>query len=718
MAEGRSDRDFRNFMAEKKGELEKFYSKLESMVASEQAKKVIADKDKMIDVIRALQVLMNDHYGDMESLQLNEPQLAKHREQVSQLMAKRPKLLEGLSRLCVEIYKVQADACFCKHQLEAVNKVHSYLLYFVTGNFHNLSDSSLEFCLALSRIEFLFNDFVKPMLSNWYEKHDSIEGCRHAVTASIGFTYNMLYRNNPEIYKVLSGLMVAAPVIPYLQSPILHVQTQALVLIAFALDETKASMFGSAREAMEFLVNCLSEALDSVKRRAEGYHVSELTICLNRLALNDANKRLFVQLRLLPVLRRMCTGDRDDDVVSALDILCTLSHLAENRPLIEQQFLDILAKLFTSSQPNSKTGGLLRNYCSMQGLDRNLGGRVSAAGVKAAQRTPELACFIEAFKRLHADAAPEAVSPDPPRRPQRQPSPPPQQSPRQSPVDDAPEMDASFTTWDFVLEDNKKKVIGSGGFGKVFQAITDRHQFVAVKVIKPLMQMTPEAQRKIFEMERRALELLSTVRHRNVVRFLRAEEQSGKYFIFCELLSGCTIEQLMTRRGTPIDEDGIRKFIGQTCSALSHLHGLARPILHRDIKSSNLMLTYSGTVKLIDFGFAREIATSQMVTHQQCGTPHFMAPEILTAEDAVVYTAKTDVWAVGCTAFEMATGSPPNSDVRQMFRLAILISSKPMPQLPGSVASSLRDFYRVCVQQQPGDRPSASELLRHRFLAC
>ncbi|PAA77795.1 hypothetical protein BOX15_Mlig023526g1 [Macrostomum lignano] len=280
------------------------------------------------------------------------------------------------------------------------------------------------------------------------------------------------------------------------------------------------------------------------------------------------------------------------------------------------------------------------------------------------------------------------------------------------------EIDENFDTWDFFIEEgDKKKPIGSGGFGKVYKAFTDRHQFVAVKVIKPMGNMDSAKRRQIFLQEKQAMDLLRHVRHENIVRFLKAEEKDGKFYIFSELLSGYTIQEIMFKQKKPIDESGIKRFTIQVCQALSHLHSLPKPIIHRDIKSSNIMLTNPGIVKLIDFGFAREISNSQMMmTRTQCGTPFFMAPEILAPmNEGVAYTSKTDVWALGCTVYEMATMEPPNSEIQALFFLGIVVSSKPMPKIPGASAE-LQDFYQLCVEREPSNRPEASRLLQHKFL--
>lgn len=148
----------------------------------------------------------------------------------------------------------------------------------------------------------------------------------------------------------------------------------------------------------------------------------------------------------------------------------------------------------------------------------------------------------------------------------------------------------------------------------------------------------------------------------------------------------------------------------------SFLHCRSPVTLHRDIKCSNIMLTHEAVIKLIDFGLAKEIFGSVGSTKKECGTCYFMAPELYNEDGRIVYTTKTDVWALGCTVFEMLTMKPPNGQLAWQ-QIPLRIRNHPMPQLPGGVSDSLSDFYRRCVARQPSERSDTPELVRHRFLS-
>ncbi|PAA60108.1 hypothetical protein BOX15_Mlig007832g1, partial [Macrostomum lignano] len=285
--------------------------------------------------------------------------------------------------------------------------------------------------------------------------------------------------------------------------------------------------------------------------------------------------------------------------------------------------------------------------------------------------------------------------------------------------DEAPaSLDPSFSSWTFLPDAaGYRQLIGEGGFGKVYKAFTDRQQTVAVKIVEPIRCSDPSKLETAVEQERRGFEILVRIRHRNIVQFLKTERSAEHGFcIFTELIAGCSLLDLMNRLNKPFDEPAVRRFSHQICRALNFLH--CEHIVHRDIKCSNIMLTHEGVIKLIDFGLAKEIVSAaQGAATYTLGTVHFMAAELLLDDenDRLVYTPKTDVWAFGCTVFEMLESRPPNSDVNPM-RIPHRVTSRDMPQLPDRTSDTLRDFYRLCVMKEPGERADTAELLRHSFL--
>ncbi|KAH1191189.1 hypothetical protein GLYMA_20G161500v4 [Glycine max] len=255
----------------------------------------------------------------------------------------------------------------------------------------------------------------------------------------------------------------------------------------------------------------------------------------------------------------------------------------------------------------------------------------------------------------------------------------------------------------------KGKLLGSGSFGHVYLGFnSERGEMCAVKEVT-LFSDDPKSMEsaKQFMQE---IHLLSRLQHPNIVQYYGSETVDNKLYIYLEYVSGGSIHKLLREYGQ-FGELVIRSYTQQILSGLAYLH--AKNTLHRDIKGANILVDPTGRVKLADFGMAKHI-TGQSCPLSFKGTPYWMAPEVIKNSNGC--NLAVDIWSLGCTVLEMATTKPPwfqYEGVAAMFKIG---NSKELPTIPDHLSNEGKDFVRKCLQRNPHDRPSASELLDHPFV--
>ncbi|KAJ8323796.1 kinase that interacts with cdc31p [Batrachochytrium dendrobatidis] len=252
----------------------------------------------------------------------------------------------------------------------------------------------------------------------------------------------------------------------------------------------------------------------------------------------------------------------------------------------------------------------------------------------------------------------------------------------------------------YVLHDK----IGKGSFGNVYKGIKKSNgQVVAIKVLD-----LDTDEDEISDV-RKEIALLSTCDSSSITRYHGSILNGSKLWIIMDYAGGGSIRELL--KSGPIDERYIAIVAREVLLALVYLHKSVG-IIHRDIKAANILLTDSGQVKLCDFGVAGQITTTSARRNSFVGTPYWIAPEIIKRAQ---YDFKADIWSLGITIIEMATGNPPFADQEPRRALFLIPRTRP-PKLEGHFSTSIQEFIAGCLREEPEDRPSSEQLLNFKFI--
>ncbi|KAJ8754873.1 hypothetical protein K2173_015385 [Erythroxylum novogranatense] len=183
------------------------------------------------------------------------------------------------------------------------------------------------------------------------------------------------------------------------------------------------------------------------------------------------------------------------------------------------------------------------------------------------------------------------------------------------------------------------------------------------------------------------------------------------YNLCMEYVPGGTLQEVIKRSGGQLDEPVIRAYTRDILRGLDYLH--VTGLIHCDVKSQNVLIHKDGA-KIADFGCARYVEDNGSFTSAFSGTPAFMAPEVARGEEQEF---PADVWAVGCTILEMATGFNPWSELSDPVSALYKIGfSNEVPDFPGWFSDQGKDFLSKCLCRDPKERWNIKELLEHPFL--
>ncbi|KAG5985175.1 hypothetical protein E4U55_000811 [Claviceps digitariae] len=267
----------------------------------------------------------------------------------------------------------------------------------------------------------------------------------------------------------------------------------------------------------------------------------------------------------------------------------------------------------------------------------------------------------------------------------------------------------------------KGQLIGKGTYGRVYLGMNaTTGDFLAVKEVEVNAKAAGGDKSKMREMVAALDQEIDTMQHLdhdNIVQYLGCERKETSISIFLEYISGGSIGSCLRKHGK-FEESVVSSLTRQTLSGLAYLH--REGILHRDLKADNILLDLDGTCKISDFGISKKTDNiyGNDKSNSMQGSVFWMAPEVIRSE-AEGYSAKVDIWSLGCVVLEMFAGRRPWSKEEAVGAI-YKIANGETPPIPEDVEETIAPvavaFMSDCFSVNPLDRPTADVLLsQHPF---
>jgi len=252
--------------------------------------------------------------------------------------------------------------------------------------------------------------------------------------------------------------------------------------------------------------------------------------------------------------------------------------------------------------------------------------------------------------------------------------------------------------------------VGEGGMGSVYKAIDvqEENRLVAIKEMSLSHYQSPTKLREAEKLFHREAEILSNLSHPNLPRVYDFFNENGRSYLVMDFIKGKTLGQLLAESDTPwLPVKDMIDYALQLCDALSYLHQQTPPVIFRDLKPANVMVTATGSVYLIDFGIARVFKRGLNHDTQKFGTPGFASPE----QHGNGQTGpRSDLYSLGATLYYCLTGKDPRANKPTFFDFSP--AHEDNPQVP----LNLSELIQCLVTTREGLRPPGAEIVQHELL--
>lgn len=252
----------------------------------------------------------------------------------------------------------------------------------------------------------------------------------------------------------------------------------------------------------------------------------------------------------------------------------------------------------------------------------------------------------------------------------------------------------------------RTEVIGRGKFGVVYKGYHKQtKQIVAIKVLN-----LDTEEDEVLDVQQEIQFLADLKNVPNVTHYYGLFLQETKLWIIMDYCAGGSVRTLL--KAGVFEEKYIGVIVREVVAGLVAVHRLG--VIHRDIKAANVLITNEGNVQLCDFGVAAQVTSNSLKRTTMAGTPYWMAPEVIRVGDQ--YNVKADIWSLGITIYEIATGNPPYCDKDANWAMQMISKLTP-PRLEGrEYLPMLKECIALCLDESPEERALAEDLSKCKLV--